>query len=61
MAISEAVARNEVDLGLVSVDFMLSRAHHHAAGMVMVPQRLEELEQVATEEKGLHQRGKPGL
>ena len=58
--ISEAAARGDVDLDLVSVDSTACRAHHHAAGMVVAPERLQELERAAAEEKGLRQRGKPG-
>jgi len=57
--IREAAARGDVDLDLVSVDSTTSRAHHHAAGMALEPERLQELEQAVTEEKGLEQRGKP--
>jgi len=57
--ISEAAARGDVDLDLVSVDSTISRAHHHAAGMVVAPERLQELERAVAEEKGLYQRGKP--
>ncbi len=56
--IGEAAARGDVDLGLVSVDSTVARAHHHAAGMVVAPGRLEELERAVTEEKGLRERGK---
>lgn len=55
----EAAARGDVDLDLVSVDSTTSRAHHHAAGMRVAPQRLQE--RAVAEEKGLRQRGKPGL
>jgi transposase len=58
--ISEAAARGDVDLDLVSVDSSVCRAHHHAAGMVVAPERLEELERAVAEEKGLRQKGKPG-
>lgn len=56
--IAEAAARGDVDLGLVSVDSTVARAHHHAAGMVVDAELLEELEKAAAEEKGLQQRGK---
>jgi transposase len=56
--IAEAAARGQVDLSLVSVDSTVARAHHHAAGMVVDPGLLEELEKAVTEEKGLHKRGK---
>jgi transposase len=58
--IAEAAARGDVDLGLVSVDSTACRAHHHAAGMVVAPELLEELERAVAEEKGLRQRGKTG-
>lgn len=58
--IGVAAARGDVDLDLVSVDSSVCRAHHHAAGMVVAPERLEELERAAAEEKGLRQKGKPG-
>jgi transposase len=60
MVIGEAAARGEVDMDLVSVDSTIARAHHHAAGMVVAPERLEELQRAGAEEKGLRQRGKPG-
>lgn len=58
--ISEAAARGDVDLDLVSVDSTIVRAHHHAAGMAVAPERLKELERAMAEEKGLRQRDKPG-
>ncbi len=58
--IEEAAVRGDVDLDLVSVDSSVCRAHHHAAGMVVAPERLEELEQAVAEERGLRQKGKPG-
>lgn len=60
VAIGEAAARGDIELDLVSVDSTVCRAHHHAAGMVVAPERLQELERAVAEEKGLHQRGKPG-
>jgi len=54
--IGEAAARGDVDLDLVGVDSTVIRAHHHAAGMAISPDLLDELEQAATEEKGLRQR-----
>lgn len=60
VVISEAAARGDIDLDLVSVDSTVCRAHHHAAGMTVAPQRLEELQRAAAEEKGLRQRDKPG-
>jgi transposase len=57
--IGEAAARGDVDLGLVSVDSTVARAHHHAAGMVVEPERLQELERAVAAEKGLRQRGEP--
>jgi transposase len=59
VAIGEAAARDDVDLDLVSVDSTIARAHHHAAGMVVAPERLEELERAVAEEKGLRQRDEP--
>ncbi|MFI1564888.1 transposase [Streptomyces sp. NPDC020490] len=50
--ITEAAARDDVDLSLVSVDSTVTRAHHHAAGMVVDPELLEDLEKAAAEEKG---------
>jgi transposase len=38
--IAEAAARGDVELDLVSVDSTISRAHHHAAGMVAAPELL---------------------
>jgi transposase len=57
--IAEAAARGDVELGLVSVDSTVSRAHHHAAGMVVAPELLEELEKAVEQEKGMHQRDEP--
>ena len=57
--IAEAAARGQVDLSLVSVDSTVARAHHHAAGMVVDPELLRELEKAVAEEKGLRKRGKP--
>lgn len=56
--IAEAAARGQADLDLVSVDSMVSRAHHHAAGMVVDPELLKDLEKAVAEEKGLLERGK---
>ena len=56
--IAEAAARGQVDLTLVSVDSTVARAHHHAAGMAVDSELLDELEKAVTEEKGLHERGK---
>lgn len=56
--ITEAAVRRQVDLDLVSVDSTVSRAHHHAAGMVVDSELLDELEKAVAEEKGLHERGK---
>lgn len=50
--IAEAAARGDVDLGLVSVDSTVSRAHHHAAGMVVDPELLADLDKAVVEEKG---------
>lgn len=57
--IATAAARGEVELDLVSVDSTVSRAHHHAAGMVVAPELLQELEKAVAAEKGLNQRDKP--
>lgn len=51
--IAEAAARGDVDLSLVSVDSTVSRAHHHAAGMVVDPELLADLEKALAAEKGL--------
>jgi transposase len=56
--IAEAAARDDVDLSLVSVDSTVARAHHHAAGMVVDPELLQDLEKAVAKEKGLQQRGK---
>lgn len=56
--IAEAAARGQVDLDLVSVDSTVSRARHHAAGMVVDPELLGEPEKAVAEEKGLRERGK---
>jgi transposase len=56
MVIAEAAARGQVDLGLVSVDSATSRAHHHAAGMVLDPEQLAALEKAAEAEKGAQRR-----
>lgn len=58
--IAEAAARGDVDLDLVSVDSIVARAHHHAAGMVVDAELLGELEKAVAEEKGLQTRGKNG-
>jgi len=54
--IAEAAARGQVDLGLVSVDSTVARAHHDAAGMTVDAELLEALEKVVAEGKGLRQR-----
>jgi transposase len=56
--IAEAAARGQADLDLGSVDSMVSRAQHHAAGMVVDPELLEDLEKAVAEGKGLLERGK---
>jgi transposase len=58
--ITQAADRGDVELSLVSVDSTIARAHHHAAGMVVTPERLQELEKAVAEEKGLRRRDKPG-
>ncbi|WP_435835076.1 hypothetical protein [Streptomyces antibioticus] len=40
------------------MDSTVDRAHHHAAGMAVDPELLDELEKAVTEEKGLLERGK---
>ncbi|WP_158708383.1 transposase [Streptomyces sp. NRRL S-455] len=55
--IAEAATRDDVDLNLASVDSTVVRARHHAAGMVVDPELLEDLEKAVAEEKGLQQRG----
>ncbi|MEV7802070.1 hypothetical protein AB0O28_03875 [Microbispora sp. NPDC088329] len=55
-AIAEAAARGQVDLSLISVDSTTARAHHQAAGMVVDPELLQELEKIVEEEKGVHRR-----
>jgi hypothetical protein len=52
VVISEAAARGETDLGLVSVDSATARAHHHAAGMALDPEQLTALEAAVESEKG---------
>lgn len=54
--IAEAAARGQTDLGLVSVDSTVARAHQHAAGMTVDADLLEALEKAVAEEKGLRQR-----
>ncbi len=54
--IAEAAARDQVGMGLVSVDSATSRAHHHAAGMVLDPEQLAALEAAAEAEKGAARR-----
>ncbi|CAL9541867.1 hypothetical protein SUDANB176_04262 [Streptomyces sp. enrichment culture] len=56
--IAEAAARDDVDLSLAGVDSTVVRAHHHAGGMVVDPELLEDPEKAVAEEKGLQQRGK---
>ncbi|GGP18678.1 hypothetical protein GCM10012278_91640 [Nonomuraea glycinis] len=56
--ISEAAARGQVDLDLVSVDSTTARAHHHAAGMVLGDELAKVLGEAVEQEKGLRQRGK---
>jgi hypothetical protein len=59
--IAEAAARGQVDLGLVSVDSTVARAHHDAAGMVVDEEVLTALQQAADDEKrALEQRDKRG-
>ncbi|MFF8405977.1 hypothetical protein ACF06P_30640 [Streptomyces sp. NPDC015684] len=56
--IAKAAAGDDVDLSLASVDSTVVRAPHHAAGMVVAPELLENLEKVVAEENGLQRRGK---
>ncbi|MER5698587.1 transposase [Streptomyces mirabilis] len=56
--IAEAAARDDVDLSLVSVDSTVARAHHHAAGVVVDPELLEDLEKAVAEEKGATAKGR---
>ncbi|MFI6582898.1 transposase [Embleya sp. NPDC050493] len=49
--IAEAAARGQVELGLVSVDSTVVRAHHDAAGMVVDPNLHQEVEKIVDEEK----------
>ncbi len=50
---AQAAARDDVDLGLVSVDSTITRAHHHAAGMRVDPDLLQDLDKALAEEKGI--------
>jgi hypothetical protein len=54
--IAQAAVRGQADLGLVSVDSTVARAHHHAAGMTVDAELLEALEKAVAKEKGLRQR-----
>jgi transposase len=54
--IAETAARDQTDLGLVSVDSATARAHHHAAGMVLDPKQLAALEAAVESEKGATRR-----
>jgi transposase len=56
--IAEAARRGQVDLSLVSVDSTVARAHHHAAGMVVDPQLLAELERLVDVKKGIRKTDK---
>jgi hypothetical protein len=56
--IAEAAARDDVDLSLVSVDSTVARAHHHAAGLAVDPELLEDLEKAVAEEKGATAKGR---
>ncbi|WP_406290562.1 transposase [Embleya sp. NBC_00896] len=58
--IAEAAARGQVELGLVSVDSTVVRAHQDAAGMVVDAELLREVEKAVDEEKGILERGKRG-
>ncbi len=59
--IALAAAGGQADLGLVSVDSTSARAHHHAAGMRLDPELLQEVEKAAEEEKGVRARHKSRL
>lgn len=50
--ITEAAARGQVGLELVSVDSTIVRAHHESAGLAVAGETLDALEQALTEEKG---------
>lgn len=50
--ITEAAARGQVGLELVSVDSTIGRAHHESAGLAVAGETLDALEQALTEEKG---------
>ncbi|MFL1432576.1 MULTISPECIES: transposase, partial [unclassified Nocardiopsis] len=41
---AHAAARGDVDLDLVGVDSTITRAHHHAAGMHVDPDLLDDLD-----------------
>ncbi len=58
LRIGYAAERGEVDLSLVSVDSATSRAHHHAAGMVLDEEQLKALVEAAESEKGAGRRDK---
>lgn len=57
--IAGASRRGQRDMSLVSVDSIVARAHHHAAGMVIDPEVLAALEEAAAEEKGRREPGRP--
>ncbi|MEV0422675.1 IS5 family transposase [Streptosporangium canum] len=50
--IAEAASRGQVGLELVSVDSTIVRAHQESAGLAIVGETLDALEQALTEEKG---------
>lgn len=50
---TEAAARGQVDLTLVSVDSTVARAYQDAAGMAVSGEVLDALEAAFTEEKGV--------
>ena len=56
--IGYAAERGEADLSLVSVDSATTRAHHHAAGMVLDEEQLKTLMEAAESEKGATRRDK---
>ncbi|MEX5638198.1 IS5 family transposase [Parafrankia sp. FMc2] len=59
--ITEAAARGAVDLSLASVDSTVARAHHHAAGMAVDTDLLEDMAKALEEEKGLQKPDKTTL
>jgi transposase len=56
--ITDAAARGQVGLELVSVDSTIVRAHQESAGLAVAGETLDALEQAPTEEKGSHSTNK---